>query len=52
MPTLFEKPEKVLKLKKTLYVFKQSHRSLWKYLTKVMKVCDMTVLKLDPCLFV
>ncbi len=40
MPTRFKKPDKVLKLKKTLYGLKQSLRSFWKYLTKAMEACD------------
>ncbi len=52
MPTIFKKPGKVLKLKKTLYDLKQSPRKLWKYLTKAMEACAMTVSNLDPCLFV
>ena len=52
MPTGFKKPGKVLKLKKTLYGLRQSPRSFWKYLTKAMEACGMTVSKLDPCLFV
>ncbi len=52
MPTRFKKPGKVLKLKKALYGLKQSSMSFWKYLTKAMEACGLTVSKMDPCLFV
>ena len=51
MPLGFRKKGKVLKLNKTLYGLRQSPRMFWQYLTKVMESCDLTVSKVDPCLF-
>jgi len=52
MPLGFRKPDKVLKLKKTLYGLRQSPHMFWKYLTNAMRACGMEVSKIDPCLFV
>ncbi len=52
MPCGFEKPGKVLKLKKTLYGLCQSPRAFWKYMVEKMSNCGMPQLNLDSCLFV
>jgi len=52
MPKGFEKPGKVLKLKKSLYGLRQAPRLFWKYLTEKMEACGMKQSRLDPCLFV
>ena len=52
MPCAFEKPEKVLKLKKTLYGLHQLSRAFWKYMVEKMSKCGVPQSNLDPCLFV
>jgi hypothetical protein len=44
--------KKCLKLKKTLYGFRQSPRVFWKYITKKLETCGLEQPKFDPCLFV
>ena len=43
---------KVLKLKKTIYVLRQSPRAIWKYMASKMEICGIVQSKLDPCLFI
>ena len=52
MPRGFERPGKVLKLKKTLYGLRQSPRAFWKYMVEKMEACGCMQSELDPCLFV
>ena len=52
MPRGFERPGKVLRLKKTLYGLRQSPRAFWKYMVQKMEACGCPQSELDPCLFV
>ncbi len=52
IPCGFQKPGKVLKLKKFLYGLRQSPRAFWKYMVEKMSNCGMPKLTLDLCLFV
>ncbi len=42
----------VLKLNKTLYGLRQSHRAFWKYITEKLESCGLKQSKFDPCLFI
>jgi hypothetical protein len=43
---------KVLKLKNTFYVLRQSPQAFWKYITEKLVACGLEQSKFDPCLFI